>query len=41
MIATPCFSVFAEKNEEEKILLCANSISEKELWIQVYYFFIL
>jgi hypothetical protein len=36
MIATPCFTLFSEKDaNEDKMMLCAGSIFEKELWLQV------
>jgi hypothetical protein len=32
-MATPCFVIMADKVEENKKMLCAPSIGEKELWL--------
>lgn len=34
IIATPCFTVHNAKEENEKVMLCASSATEKETWIQ-------
>jgi hypothetical protein len=34
VIATPCLTIYGDKDPDHKEMLCAPSISEKELWMQ-------